>query len=237
MNRTKFLKILAIALIPISLLFFSSYRNSQRKIKKIVIDYIGTENIYITDQNIRQILFKGIEDTSKITLNQLKINDLETRLDANPMIEDTEIYLTIDGVLKAKIRQRKPIARVFDGGKFYYLDLNGKQMPLSNAYSARVPIVTGVFDQSNISDIYTLAHYIYQDHFLSENIIQIDVDKNFFYLKMRIADFDVILGDVSHLKIKFNNLKAFYKKASKDKILNKYKQVNLQYSNQVVCTQ
>ena len=53
---------------------------------------------------------------------------------------------------------------------------------------------------------------------------------------MRIAPFSVILGDDSQLKKKFDNLKAFYKKADKDNILDKYSTVNLQYSNQVICT-
>lgn len=53
---------------------------------------------------------------------------------------------------------------------------------------------------------------------------------------MRSANFDVVLGNSEELKTKFNNLKAFYKKADKDNFLEKYNQVNLQYSNQVVCT-
>jgi cell division protein FtsQ len=35
---------------------------------------------------------------------------------------------------------------------------------------------------------------------------------------------------------KINNLKAFYKKSLKEKTLNNYSNVNLQFDNQVVCT-
>ena len=38
------------------------------------------------------------------------------------------------------------------------------------------------------------------------------------------------------INLKFNNLKAFYKKAAKDNFLDRYTEVNLQYYNQVVCT-
>lgn len=235
-NTIKILKIVMIIVLPISLQAFASFRSEKRKIKEVQIDYLGNENVYITDDNVREILFGDLNMNAHIYRNELKINNLEERLDNNPMIENSEVYVTVDGILKTKIKQREPIARIFNGKNFYYLDSKGSEMPLSKAYSARVPIIIGNVNAQNIESVFTIANYIYHDTFLFENIVEMNVDKNFFRLKMRIADFDVILGDVNDLKIKFDNLKAFYKKASKDKILEKYKQVNLQYSNQVVCT-
>ena len=56
------------------------------------------------------------------------------------------------------------------------------------------------------------------------------------YLKLRQNSFKVDLGKVKQLDKKFDNLKAFYQKALKDKTLNTYSKVNLQFDNQVVCT-
>ena len=56
------------------------------------------------------------------------------------------------------------------------------------------------------------------------------------YLKLRKNSFKVDLGKVRSLDKKFNNLKVFYQKAKKDKTLNTYSKVNLQFDNQVVCT-
>jgi cell division protein FtsQ len=44
------------------------------------------------------------------------------------------------------------------------------------------------------------------------------------------------LGQIKQLEKKISNLKAFYIKATKDKVLDKYSKVNLQFGNQVVCT-
>ncbi|GIZ14831.1 cell division protein FtsQ/DivIB [Capnocytophaga catalasegens] len=237
MNRTiKILKVITIIVLPILLQALASFRSEKRHIKEVQIDYFGNQNVYITDENIREILFNDIDQETSLKKNLLKINTLENRLDNNPMVENSEVYMTIDGILKTKIKQREPIARVFSGNNFYYLDNKGKQMPLSKAYSARVPLIIGTFSDQELEDIYRVAKHIYDDKFLSENITEIIVDKKIFRLKMRIANFDVILGDVSNLKIKFDNLKAFYKKANKDNILDKYTRVNLRYSNQVVCT-
>ena len=53
---------------------------------------------------------------------------------------------------------------------------------------------------------------------------------------MRLLDFEVLVGTLENLDQKIKNLKAFYQKAKKDKLLGIYKSVNLQFDNQVVCT-
>ncbi|MFT7187396.1 MAG: cell division protein FtsQ, partial [Sediminicola sp.] len=57
-----------------------------------------------------------------------------------------------------------------------------------------------------------------------------------YQLKFRMENFVVNLGGVENLKEKFNNFMAFYNKATKDKTLNHYDLVSLEYNNQVVCT-
>ena len=57
-----------------------------------------------------------------------------------------------------------------------------------------------------------------------------------FSLFLRTYDFEVVVGTLEHLTNKMNNLKAFYQKEKKDKMLDIYKSVNLQFKNQVVCT-
>lgn len=231
--KIKILKGITVVLLPAFLQAFAWYRAKNRDVKEVQIDYLGDQNIYITNEEIFKLLeIKSYENSSKAW----QVNLLENRLDGSPMLEASEVYLTLDGILKAKIKQREPIARVFTGGKFYYLDSSGEQMPLSKSYSERVPMVVGNVSARNIPEIFAVAKYIYDDEFLLENITEIQVLNSSFLLRMRIANFDVVLGDTMDLKLKFNNLKAFYKKASKDNMLDAYKQINLKYSNQVVCT-
>ena len=71
---------------------------------------------------------------------------MEERLLKNQMIQRAEVYITVDGILGAKIKQRTPIARVIDKLD-YYLDTEGEKMPLSSVYTARVPIITGAVEE------------------------------------------------------------------------------------------
>ena len=82
-----------------------------------------------------------------------------------------------------------------------------------------------------------MAHAVLNDSFLKKQVIEIHQDKDeLISLKLRETNFEVIVGSLENLEKKVNNLKAFFIKATKDKTLNEYKTVNLQFDNQVVCS-
>ncbi|MDO5607253.1 MAG: cell division protein FtsQ/DivIB [Capnocytophaga sp.] len=234
MSRLKKIgKLLVIVLLPILLQAFASRRNDARAVKELRVRYIGTENMYITDETIRKLLFK--RDRQEY-LYEVNLHELEDLLNAHVMVERSEVFHTIDGTVEAQVKQREPIGRINEQGKFYYMDSQGKQMPLSATYSARVPLISGAVGKENWETTYELLKYIRNDDFLTKNVTEIIVKNNGDYnIKMRVADFVVILGDLENLDTKKANLKAFYKKAEKSKLLNVYKTVNLKYSNQVIC--
>jgi cell division protein FtsQ len=152
------------------------------------------------------------------------------------MVKNAEVYLNVDGTLNTKIVQRHPIARVA-GGQAFYLDDEGRKMPLSPNHSARVPIITGKITGKSLEDVYEILKYINEDLFLSKNVIGIHIAEVADYrLKFRLDNFVVRLGDVQDLDQKFANFEAFYSKATQDKTLAQYQVVNLEFTNQVVCT-
>ena len=164
------------------------------------------------------------------------MNQLEKALNSNLMIKSAQVYVTVNGTVKADIEQKTPIARV-NTNESYYIDDEGSYMPLSSNFTARVPLVTGSINKNNLKNIYKVANKIKNDEFLMKNVIEINQDsKQTIYLKLRQCDFTVKLGDVNSLDKKINNLKAFYQKNLHDKTLNNYIKVNLQFDNQVVCT-
>ncbi|GJQ06715.1 cell division protein FtsQ [Capnocytophaga cynodegmi] len=190
--------------------------------------------MYITDETVRRMV---LNPQNKTEIGSLKINEIEKLLDNHAMIEKSEVFCTIDGILNVKIKQRQPLARFYEEGKFFYMDSQGKKMPLSDSFSARVPLVTGNIDEKHWENIYNLIKFIQNDEFLTKNITKINIKRNGEYeFDMRIASFVVIWGDLEEMEQKKANLKAFYKQMEKSNTLNVYKIVNLKYSNQVVCT-
>ncbi|MFK8268462.1 cell division protein FtsQ [Capnocytophaga cynodegmi] len=229
----KILKIVTIILLPVSLQIFASNRNQTRTIKEVKVDHQSSD-MYITDETVRRMV---LNPQNKTEIGSLKINEIEKLLDNHAMIEKSEVFCTIDGILNVKIKQRQPLARFYEEGKFFYMDSQGKKMPLSDSFSARVPLVTGNIDEKHWENTYSLIKFIQNDEFLTKNITKINIKRNSEYeFDMRIASFVVIWGDLEEMEQKKANLKAFYKQMEKSNTLNVYKIVNLKYSNQVVCT-
>ena len=214
---------------------FAKNRNEGRKITDINLSFTNSENLYITEEAVNKLLIQTDVKGQSIGKEILDLNRVEALLDADAMIENAEVFLGIDGKLGATITQRKPIARIFDGSS-YYLDRLGLPMPLSEHHSARVPIITGV-SQKQLDEVFPVVDFIRKDIFLSHHVTAIHRGGNgALELSLRGLDFAVNLGKGEDLERKFKNFKAFYQKASKDKKLNTYEKVDLQFGNQVVCT-
>ena len=234
-SRKVYIQLAAVMGLVIFLYAFTNERNSKRKLTLVDVQFVNSENLFITYPTVNKLLIQNKDTVTNIAKEKLVLNKLEETLNANQMIRDAQVYLTVNGKLGAKIRQRTPIARV-KGKHMYYLDSEGESMPLSSVFSARVPLITGAVSENNLPEVYKLAKYIWNDVFLKQNVIGIQVKKNHFELLLRKDNFKVIVGKSDHLTHKFRNFKAFYQKAQKDGSINQYKQVSLQFDNQVVCT-
>ncbi|WP_371873478.1 cell division protein FtsQ/DivIB [Seonamhaeicola sp. ML3] len=215
---------------------FASHKNAHREISQPNVEFVGENNLYITNENVSKLLIQNYRGAKNVPKETLALNELENALKSNPLVKSAEVYVAVNGELNAKVEQKTPIARVSTNAS-YYIDDEGLYMPLSSNYSARVPLVTGYVEKNNLTNIFTVAHKIQRDDFLKKHVIEIHQNINkVIYLKLRQCKFVVQLGDVKLLDKKINNLKAFYKKSLKENTLNDYKKVNLQFDNQVVCS-
>lgn len=224
-------------MVLVTILFaFSSLRNAKRNVLNVTVNFVGKDNLFITQEIVNKLLIQNGRDLTNVPKEILDLNDLEIALNSNPMIKTAQVYLTVNGEVRADIKQRKPIARVSTNAS-YYIDDEGLFMPLSTNYTARVPLVKGYIEKNNLGNIFEIANKIYNDEFLKTFIVEIyQKQDETIILKTRVMDFEIVLGNLDMLDKKINNLKAFYQKAKKDKSLNKYSKVNLQFENQVVCT-
>jgi cell division protein FtsQ len=223
-------------LLVISLFAFSNVKNNDRKISEVEIIFEGEDNLFITHETVSKLLIQNQGTVKNVPKETLDLNLLESALNSNPMIKSAQVFVDVNGDLTAEIEQKKPIARVNNSVSFY-IDEQGGYMPLSTNYTARVPIVTGNVEKNNLKPVFEMAQKINSDDFLRTHVTQIHQDQdNRLSLRLRQYDFVVFVGDLNNLDKKINNLKAFYKKATKDNILNTYSKVNLQFDSQVICT-
>ena len=229
-----YMKIVSLLLIISGLYGFADYRSKAKKIDDISIKFLGDNNLYLNETLVNKLLIQKCGSLKNRRKEQVVLNTVETVIKSNPMVKNAQVYLSIEGELISKIVQRKPIGRV-EGVSKFYLDDTGKRMPLSKQHSARVPIITGKITGKSLEDAYVILEFINEDDFLRKNVIGIHIeDEGKYQLKLRIENFVVNLGGIENLDEKFKNFMAFYVKAAKDKTLNKYAKVSLEFENQAV---
>ena len=214
---------------------FTMQRNKARNFSKIVISFEDKTPPFITLNSVNKLLIQNFETVASIPKEALVLKEVEERLLKNQMIQRAEVYITVDGILGAKIKQRTPIARVVDKLD-YYLDTEGEKMPLSSVYTARVPIITGAV-QEHVKPLTDLLLQINQDQMIKSSVVALDVlQDGTLTMRIRKQDFTVLFGTTENAALKFQNYKAFYQKIKQDSMLTHYKTVDLRFGNQVVAT-
>ena len=229
-------RLVLVILMMIFLYSFSSKRNSERKINKIEIKFESNENMFLTHQMVNNLLIQNLGDASRIQKDKVDLNTLENTLNHHEMIEKAEVFSTIDGFLNTRITQKTPILRVISDNDSYYLDKKGDRISLSTNFSARVPLVVGEISKEKRKSYLKLFNEIRKDDFLSKNITgaQIMPSGNV-VLTNRSFDYKIAFGKPINVQKKLRNYKAFFHHAIKDTLIKEYKEINLMFTQQVVC--
>ncbi len=108
---------------------------------------------------------------------------------------------------------------------------------MSQNYTARVTVVTGNITKEKYKKLIELRQYVLADALLKYQIIQIHIDNyNDIILIPRIGDHTITLGNFNNLRQKLNNLLLFYNKEFSVYTWDSYKDINLNFRNQIVCT-
>ncbi|WP_297333762.1 cell division protein FtsQ [Flavobacterium sp.] len=230
------IRLVVMVLVVVFLYSFSGSRNEARWIKGAEVEFVQEES-FITLDKVNKLLIQSYDTITDIRKDKLDLNKLEKSVESNPMIEKAEVYATVDGKIKAVITQKTPVARVYEGAESYYIDRNGNRMPLSESYTARVPLLTGSLSEIKKEKLQELLLYIYNNRFLKKNIIGIAVKPGgSLVMKSRGYGYDIMFGRPLNIERKFKNYMAFLQDAAKDSVIENYKTVNLKFTQQVVCT-
>jgi len=250
--------VFSIALVATMYFTNKQYKNRVMQFPEIVVVNEGN-NAFLMDKDVAERL-----KYNNITLEGLQRKDINADLIESIVVKMQEVksasvHLNLDDTWRIRVELRQPIARIFNKrGESFYLDKDGKTMPLSPLYSARILPFTG-----NISDeldffsvddiintdslktikllpqIYYLSEYVCNDPFLSALIAQVDVDQNGdFILTPIVGNQKIHFGSPYSKRVveeRFRKLQVFYKDALPYTGWNTYESISLKYKNQVVC--
>lgn len=240
MKFKRLLKYIYFLLFIVSLGFlysFSSKRNGARKTSNPIIEFEQSDVNFLTYTIVNKLLIQKNDSVQNLAKSVIDLYSLESLISKNPYVEKATVFLTVEGELKSRIKQREPIARIISANDSYYVDKQGVKVPLSKNYSARVLLVSGVKNQEDITEIMPLLSKIVEDNFLQKEIVGVQKnEENEYEFAVRSGNYKIDFGKLSEMDIKFKKLKAFYVKTFEDKTIQMYKTINVKYNNQVVCT-
>lgn len=217
------------------------------KCKGIEINIVGVDNNYFVDKTDIMNSIKAIEKEGPVgkAIGSFNLEMLETRLEKDIWVKSAELFFDNNEVLQVNVYEREPVARIFTtGGNTFYIDHDLTMLPLSEKFSARLPVFTGFpsdtkvlskTDSSLLNDIKTISLAIQRDSFRMAMIEQVDItaDRDFEMIP-KIGNQLIIFGNGDDVEDKFNKLKLFYKEVMIKAGWNNYSVINVQYKNQVV---
>jgi cell division protein FtsQ len=252
-NKYTFKKILGIAVWVllgsgiILLLAAAVTKNNNEEIKGMEINITGVQNNYFVDKkDVIKILEKVNGRSFKnASPNNLDLTKMETVLQKDQWIKKAEIFYDNNNVLQVKITEREPVVRIFTtSGASFYMDSSLKRLPLSDKFSARLPVFTNFptdvivlkkGDSVLLKNIKTLSEFIGDNSFWMAQIDQVDITPaNTFELIPKLGNQVIRFGDINNYEQKFNKLLAFYKQVQTKTGWNRYSIIDLQFKNQVV---
>jgi cell division protein FtsQ len=126
------------------------------------------------------------------------------------------------------------VARV-KGKSEFYLDNVGKPIPLSPTHDSEVPTIVNDPDVDRYEALSAISIAIAQDGFLASHIR--DIQDHGDEMSMHVFDqnYQIKIKSVDDIQSKFKKYKAFYAVATDQGVIGDYREVALDYSNQIIC--
>ncbi len=218
-------------------------------------------NFFVTSAEVEEAVYHMGYVTGGVKMRNINIRSLEDFFDSYPYIAKSQVFSTIGGELIIEIKQRVPVLRIFqENNDSYYMDEKGLLMPVSEDFTSHVPVANGAINapynlyyginyaslnddekkQKNkklLHDLHVIITELRKDELWNAQFNQIYVDdKAEFELVPRVGNHTITLGNIEAIDKKLRKLKIFYFKGLEKTGWNEYRNINLKFENQVVCT-
>ncbi|MDR2065755.1 MAG: hypothetical protein LBP85_08635 [Prevotellaceae bacterium] len=242
----------AIAIIVYLMMAFVFVDNKNQSLvcKNINVSISDDKFSFIDAGNIKSILMNCGEKIINEPLDKINTHKIKQILSKNHAIKSINVFTTIDANLNVEIEQRNPVVRIQCENIRCYIDDTGYIFPLvSSKPNLRLPVVTGIIpaapqngfagyipkNRKFLNRLYEFAVFLKKDAFWNDMIEQINITDNKIEIIPQFAGHIVKLGSLDNFKPKLNKLQKFYKYAMPAIGWDKYKSLNIEYKDQIIC--
>lgn len=192
----------------------------------VTVEEIGHE---LGDLNLRA---RGM------SLSAINTDSIERILGRIDKIEDARAVVLSDRKVLVEVTPMRPVARVFDTDRSYYINKDGKRITADARYHLDVPIIAGHFtDSFPAASLLPLIRYIESHDQWNSLVSMVSApDSRNIHLVPIIRGHVINLGTPDNLDDKFARLGRFYREVLPVKGWNQYDTLSLKWDGQLVAT-
>lgn len=232
MKRSKTLHLMFMLGILLACIVLTQIRSKSHSVSIVEVYFKEKGAQFLDVEIVNKLLIQSNDSLFFQQKDMVALNKVEQQLLDHPVIKNAELYTVPDGKLHIEIEERLPIVRIQADSSFY-LDETGKEMPLSDRFTAKVPLFYGALKEENMQALVQLISKLSSDAFLAAEVIDFQWKNSAFVLGLRSYPFEVIWGEDKAFEQKAEKLKRFcaFTLENKEKEFNR---INLTYDKQVV---
>lgn len=213
---------------------------SERLCRGVYIQVIDSaEQKFVTVAELRNELGR-LPMTARLShVESINTDSLERELRVIDKIESVKVKRLTDGTIHIIVEPMRPVARVFDGEKSYYINKDGKRISAEARYHIDVPVIAGHFDDSlmTAASVLPLVYYINKSERWSKLVSMIKVDSpRDILIVPAVRGLVFNLGDLDNLPGKFARLERMISEVLPSKGWNVYDTLSVKWNGQVVAT-
>ena len=219
--------------LSVSLLtLFSFNKNQNRSIKFSDLSYLDTDFKFMSIDSVNKLLTQSKLISNEILKSNLNLKEIERVILSNEYVSSVEVSISIEGKVGVNIIEKNPVFRVLN--EEYYIDSNGKKMPLSKNFSEICPMILSDVDSIDFIMFGDLGLFLKNDKFLSNHIAGLTKSNNKLIFNVDGFKYNLnLIGDTNYVS-KLKKYEVFFNTVYSSGLLDSLKSVNLDFKNQVI---
>lgn len=171
-------------------------------------------------------------------IKEISTDSIERAFKGKDYVEDAQCYIAGGNTVRIEIEPIKPVIRLFENGKSYYMNRDGKLIKTDARFFIDLPVVSGNFSKDfTPARLLPMVSYIESDPVLKNLVSAIEAnDSNNIFIIPNIAGHVVNMGTADSYESKFAKLMRMYREVMPVKGWDTYDTLNLKWDHQIVAT-
>jgi cell division protein FtsQ len=235
MKLYKYGGLVSVLTLVVAAVVFAQWRNSQREIVRVEVSFADNRHDFLNVKTVNKLLILNQELSTIGVKDTLALSSIEAGLEAYAVVRNAEVFTSPSRVLTVSVEERIPLLRII-GNETYYVDIEAEKVPLSDHFTAHVPLFFGTPSEKQTEALVGFMQKINADDFLKKEIVQIESQAGGYLLKIRSYDFIIEWGAFTSFEQKAVKLKTLCKYLDAVEEKPDFTRINLKYNQQVIAS-